>query len=155
MCVSFRPWTTSEVRALKALAPYGTEGCAVLLGRTQASIRHTARRHQIAIVSGSTDQPLTDEARRILLQATDSVRLPLCSRCVTRPATVTEHDLCRVCWLEHVVDTYKADAIAAVYAREKARLRQLKHRGRVCSRCRQVYSARQTSTETRCRTCRA
>jgi hypothetical protein len=145
------PWTTAEIKLLRANSSLGASALAAMLGRTPASVRRAAVRYRISLrASGERRGLVLGQPRGVSLKrdlradlARDrrlaelvarNLSLPLdadlCPACARRPITVHSTGLCSVCHLRKLADAHR-DAVAEIEARrELLAARQQLHRAR-------------------------
>ena len=146
------PWTTGEVKTLRASAHLGARELAAHLGRTVGSVQGAARRFRISlrrrderrgIVLGQPrNVSLRREMRQDLLVHGDLIakRLQidadaqLCPACAARPIRVRLTGLCRPCHLLRLAELQREARAEHKAQRRLWAERQRRHRDRRGSR---------------------
>lgn len=148
-----RPWTTSEIRALRAFATLGATGVADLLERSPASVKLKAAEIRVSLVRTGEDVDLRVLPSRLLEMVRRSPHLPVCPSCGRRLAMVQSTGLCRVCHLDRLIELRQEQLEVIARGQKLAKLRQDKARLRTCEGCGSAFFPRASSTKTLCGKC--
>lgn len=148
-----RPWTMTEIRALRAYATLGAGGVADLLERTPASVKSKATELRVSLVRTREDIDLRVLPGRLLEMVRRSPHLPVCPGCGRRLVMIQSTGLCRVCHLDRLIELRQEQLEVIARGQKLAKLRQDKKRLRVCDECGAAFFPRVTSAKTLCSRC--
>jgi hypothetical protein len=144
------PWTTAEIKLLRANSSLGASALAAMLGRTPASVRRAAVRYRVSLRSPGERRGLVlgqprgvslkrdlraDLARdrRLAELVARNLSLPrdadLCPACARRPITVHSTGLCGVCHMKKLAEAHR-DALAEIAAQRELLAARQQHRAR-------------------------
>ena len=145
-----RPWSTQEIRVLKAYAPLGKDALALLLERPARQIKWAATTHSISLAISEDD---IEAATDIVDKVRDTPGLAICPMCGRRFARMKTTGMCRCCHLEQLLDVHQEQLDEQIRLRKLDKARQDKRRVRVCDRCGRPFYPRPSSTDRLCQEC--
>jgi hypothetical protein len=143
-----RPWTTTEVKFLRAHAGDGARAIACALERSVVSVKKAAQRHRVSLrPSGCRTGTVLGQPRGVSLRpevratlAVDGTLInerlridaqaELCPSCGRRPQRVRATGLCRPCHLDRLAEAHRERQAELAAQRDLWRERQALKRQR-------------------------
>lgn len=151
--MSARPWTTGELQVMRLFASLGSNAVALLLGRTVTSVEAKARDLHLSLQITNEDIDIAAAPGRLLVRVREVIGLQICPMCGKRLATMRDTGMCRCCHLDQLIALRETQLAEEVRLRKLTKLRQDKHRLRICDNCNEAFFPRANSPATRCPDC--
>lgn len=151
--MSARPWTTGELQVMRIYAGLGVNSVALLLERSVTSVESKARELRVSLQITNEDIDVSTAPGRLLVRLREAVGLQICPMCGKRLATMRETGMCRCCHLDQLITLRETQLAEEVRLRKLTKLRQDKHRLRICDSCNEAFFPRANSPATRCPDC--
>lgn len=148
-----RAWTTGELQVLKTYASLGASTVAALLERSISSVEHKAREVRISLEVTREDIDVTSASARLLAKVREIPGLAICPLCAKRFATMKSTGMCRSCHLEQLIALREEQLAEEIRLRTLTKLRQDKHRLRICDECNRAFFPRANSSTAICGEC--
>lgn len=148
-----QPWTTGELQVLRSFAQLGPSVIAVLLDRTDDSVKNKAKELGISLAVTGIDVDVASLSTRMLTRIREVPGLQVCPMCGKRLASMRATGMCRCCHLDQLIALREEQLSEEIRLRRLTKLRQDKRRLRICESCGDAFYPRPTSTATTCPDC--
>lgn len=148
-----KPWTTDELRVLKAYAGLGADAVAILLERSPQAVRWAATVNNISLQRTHDDVAINALTTDTLARVRETPALSICPMCGRRFARMKDSGLCRCCHIDLLLEVHAERLEEDIRAKRLDKARQDRRRLRVCERCGADFYPRPSSSDTTCREC--
>lgn len=148
-----RPWTTGELQVLRNFSSLGSEGVAALLERSQISVKHKAQELRISLQQTGQDIEINTAVINMIERVKESPLLQICPMCGRRLANMRLTGMCRPCHLDRLIRLQEEQLEVKLRQLRLDKIRQAKHRARVCDRCDQAFYPKTSSKKSICGEC--
>lgn len=148
-----RPWTMTELRVLRTLAPLGRDAVATLLERSATSVAAKASEMKISLIATGEVVEIDALVLTYVERLKETPLLSVCPCCGKRFANMRTSEMCRICHLDRLLDLHQERMDEELRQKRLAKARQDRHRMRVCDRCGGPFFPGTASKATVCNDC--